>query len=77
MTEADLTPKPIYNSAYDMDTNVSGYEVMVAFDPSGGMHSLAIMDHERGDLVEMPIDMALRIAAIIQEQVRLPGSTIN
>lgn len=73
MTAAE--PVTIFDSNDHPDTEEGGYQVAVALDQNGAVHSVAIIDHQMGDLVEVPPEVALLIARAIQDKVKDPKAT--
>lgn len=70
-------PTTIFDSDLHPEASEDGYEVAVALGSDGQIESVAIMDHEMGDLVEVPPEIALLIAKAINEKVRDPAKTLN
>lgn len=44
---------------------IEGYELQVARLPDGSIEAIAFVDHENGDLVEMPLSVALLFARML------------
>lgn len=77
---APLSSEPItiFDSDQDPFATEGGYEVAVALAKDGTIESVAIIDNEMHNLVEVPPAIALMIAKAINDKVRDPdASTLN
>jgi hypothetical protein len=69
-------PETIFDSDDLLEEEASGYTVSMATDSTGRLR-VAVIDHESGEIVEMPADVALLAAEAIQEKVRFSKSVLN
>jgi hypothetical protein len=71
------SPVTIFDSDDLPGEQAAGYEVAVAIGAGGKPTHVAILDHESGEMVEAPIEVALAIAKAILEKVRDPDASLH
>lgn len=62
-TETDVST--IYASCDDPAAEQDGYEIKVARAPSGCVESVVILDYGEGELLELPIEVAMLFAEVL------------
>ncbi len=70
-------PVSIFDSNDDPNTQEGGYEIAVSMGADGSIDAVAIIDHEMGDILEVPPEIALLFARVILEKVRDPKASVN
>lgn len=64
----------LYQSCPEPEENENGYEVQVATLPNGTTHSLLLTDHAEGNLIEMPPEIAVAFAYVMNASLDFRGS---
>jgi hypothetical protein len=71
------TPLTIFESDDLAGPETEGYEVSVAISPTGAMTHVAFFDHERQEMVEAPVEVAVAMAQAILATVRDPTASVH
>lgn len=71
------TPLTIFESDDLGGPDAEGYEVSVAISSTGAMTHVAFFDHERQEMVETPVEVAVAMAHAILAAVRDPTASVH